>query len=200
MLAAERYEQALPIDDYLAQMTQNHDSCMANIQGTVITEEDRQFWGAHPPHVLILTEEWCIDSTQFVPVLTRLSREVPGIEIRVLKRDENKDLAEHYRRKDGYQAIPVFILFDENMREFGFLIERPAKVTAEMAAETRRFQQENPDLPGITRAFDRMPEETQAKVKANSREWRVGQQDRFARYFLDELAEIVEHAYQEQTV
>ncbi len=200
MLAAERYEHALPINDYLARMSQNHDQCQANIERAVITEEDKKFWGAHPMHVLILTEEWCIDSTQFVPVLTRLSREVPGIEIRVLKRDDNKDLATNYRRKDGYQAIPVFILFDENMREFGFLIERPEKVTEEMAAETRRFQQAHPDMPGITRAFDRMPEETQAEVKAHSRNWRVGQQDGFARYFLDELAEIVEHAYQEQTV
>ncbi len=200
MLAAERYQQAPSIDDYLAQMTQNHDRCVANIEQTMIDAKDREFFSAHPLRVLILTEEWCIDSTQFVPVITRLSREVPGIEIRVLKRDENKDLADNYRRKDGYQAIPVFIFFDENMHELGFLIERPVKVTEEMAAETRHFQQANPDLPGITRSFDRMPDETKAAVKAHSQEWRRGQQDRFARYFLDEVEEILEHAFQEQTV
>ncbi len=200
MLAAERFEQAFTIDDYLAQMTLNHDQCVANIERTVTTEKDREIFGSHPLRVLILTEEWCIDSTQFVPVVTRLSRELPDMQIRVLKRDEHKDLAANYLRKDGYQAIPVFIFFDENMREIGFLIERPEKVTNEMMAETRKFQQEHPDLPGITRSFDRMPEETRAAVKAHSQEWRRGHQDRFARYFLDEIAEIVQHAFEEQAV
>jgi thiol-disulfide isomerase/thioredoxin len=200
MLAAERYEQAVPIDDYLSQMTQNREKVMENLERAVITEKDREFFSRHPLRVLILTEEWCVDSTQFVPVLTALSREVPDLQIRVLRRDENKDLATNYRRKDGYQAIPVFIFFDQNMREIAFLIERPVKSTEEMAAETRRFQKANPELPGINRSVDRMPEETQAAVKANSRQWRQGQQDRFARYFLDEVAEIVQHALQEQTV
>ncbi len=200
MLAAERYEQAIPIDDYLAQMSQNREIVLENIDRAVITDEDRAFFGAHPLRVLILTEEWCIDSTQFVPVLTKLSREVPDLQIRVLRRDENQDLATNYRRKDGYQAIPVFIFFDEKMHELDFLIERPVKVSEEMAAETRRFQQEHPELEGITRNYDRMPDETKAAVKAHSQEWRRGQQDRFARYFLDETAEILQNAFAKQTV
>lgn len=200
MLAAERYKQAISVDDYLDQMTQNHDRCIGNIEGTEISDEDRKFFSEHPLRVLILTEEWCIDSTQFVPVLTRLSREVPDMQIRVLKRDEHKDLATNYRRKDGYQAIPVFIFFDESMREIGFLIERPAQVTEEMIAETRRFQQAHPELEGITRTFDKMPEETRAAVKENSSVWRTDRQDRFARYFLDEVTELVQHAFEKQTV
>ena len=200
MLAAERFQQATGIDDYFEKLTQNSDICHANLERTEITDKDRQVFGARPLHVLILTEEWCIDSLQFVPVLARLAREVPGIEIRVLKRDDNQDLATNYRRKDGYQAIPVFIFFDKDMREIGYLIERPQMVSEEMADETRRFQQQHPDLPGIMRTYDNMPEETRAAVKAHSQQWRRGQQDRFARYFLDEVAEIIQHAFQEQAV
>jgi hypothetical protein len=200
MLAAERYQQAIGIDDYFDQMTQNRDICLANFERAEISEKDRQIFGAQPLHVLILTEEWCIDSMQFVPVLAKLAVEVPGIEIRVLRRDDNKDLATNYRRKDGYQAIPVFIFFDKEMREIGFLIERPVLVSEEMADETRRFQHLHPELPGVTRNYDHMPEETRAAVKANSQQWRRGQQDRFARYFLDEVAEIIQHAFQEQAV
>jgi len=200
MLAAERFQHAIGIDDYFEKLTQNSDIYHANLERTEITDKDRQVFGARPLHVLILTEEWCIDSLQFVPVLARLAREVPGIEIRVLKRDDNQDLATNYRRKDGYQAIPVFIFFDKDMREIGYLIERPQMVSEEMADETRRFQQQHPDLPGITRTYDNMPEETRAAVKAHSQQWRRGQQDRFARYFLDEVAEIIQHAFQEQAV
>src|SRR6185312_14430619 len=202
MLAAERFQQAIAIDDYCDQMTQNRDAFLANFERAEITEKDRQFFSAQPLNVLILTEEWCSDSLQFVPALAKLALEVPDIDVRVLRRDENTDLATNYRRKDGYQAIPVFIFFDRDMREIAFLIERPERVSEEMAEETRRFQQLHPELPGITRNFDRMPEETRAAVKANSQQWRRGQQDRFVRYFLDEVAEIVQHALQaqEQTV
>lgn len=200
MLAAERFQQAMRVDTYIEQMTQNKEAVLANYDRAVITDQDRRFFGAQPLNVLILTEEWCIDSTQFVPVIARLAHEVPDIDVRVLRRDDNKDLATNYRRKDGYQAIPVFIFFDREMKEIGSLIERPVKVSDEMADETQRFQKLHPDLPGITRNFDHMPDETRAAVKANSQQWRRGQQDRFARYFLDEATTIVQHALQEQTV
>ncbi|MBX6343205.1 MAG: thioredoxin family protein, partial [Thermomicrobiaceae bacterium] len=141
---------------------------------------------------LVITEDWCSDSAQFVPVVARLAREVPGVELRVLRRDEHHDLAERYPRKDGYHAIPIFILFDGEMRELGSLVERPTRAAEEIAAETRKFQREHPELPGINRTLAKQPEETRAAVKAHIREWRQGQQERWTRFLLDELAAIVE--------
>jgi len=69
-----------------------------------------------------------------------------------------------------------------------------------MAVDAPRLQKLHPELPGITRNYDHMPEETRAAVKANSQQWRRGLQDRFARYFLDEVTTIIQHALQEQTV
>lgn len=192
MLAAERWNQAMHADDYIAQMTKNRERFLENIERAEITDEDRARFGRQPLHVLVLTEDWCNDSVQFVPMLLRLAREVPGIEARFLRRDLNLDLADGYRRKDGYQAIPVFILFDGDMREFGFLIERPVRVSKEIAEETRRFQQAHPDLPGINRTIDRMPDETRALVKANNARWRVDFFERWQPYFFDELWSLVE--------
>lgn len=194
MLAAERWNDALSVEEYLEQMRENRERFMENIDRTEITDRDRAIFGKEPLRVLVLTEDWCGDSAQFVPVVARLARELPQVELRILLRDQHWDLAAQYPRKDGYLAIPVFILFDQDMREIGTLIERPERVTQEMADETRRFQQAHPELPGISRAVDRMPEETRAAVKANIRQWRVGHQDRWARYLLDDLAAIVEAA------
>jgi hypothetical protein len=192
MLAVERFAQAMHADDYVAQMTKNRERFLENIERTQITEEDRARFGAQPLRALVLTEDWCNDSVQFVPMLLRLAREVPDLEVRFLRRDLNRDLANGYRRKDGYQAIPVFILFDQTMREIGSMVERPTKVAEEIAAETRRFALEHPDLPGVNRMIDRMPEETRALVKANNARWRVGQFDRWQPYFFEELWALVE--------
>jgi thiol-disulfide isomerase/thioredoxin len=192
-LAFERYtSDAVDIDRYINTMENNRQQFLEHIDGTTIRQEHIDAFAREPVRFLVITEDWCIDSVQFIPVLVKLAREAPGIEIRVLRRDEHKDLVDAYRRKDGYQAIPVFVAFDENGAELGALIERPEQASIEMAEETRRFQEEHPELEGVKRTFDRMPEETQTKVKAHSRSWRLTQQDRFADHLLSELREIIE--------
>lgn len=188
--AAGYFEQGIPVDQYIEQMHENRDLYRENIEHTQISDEDRAIFGRAPLKILVLTEDWCTDSAQLVPVVARLAREVPGVELRLLRRDLHRDFAAGYPRADGYQAIPIFILLDGNGAELGSLIERPARATEEMAAETRRFQREHPELPGINRSFDHMPEETRAAVKEHSREWRRGRQDEFARYLLEDLAKI----------
>lgn len=189
--AAGYFEQGVPIDEYIEQMHENQEIYRRNIERTKISDEDRAIFGRAPLKILVLTEDWCSDSAQFVPVVARLARDVPGVELRLLRRDLHRDFAAGYPRSDGYQAIPIFILLDGNGQELGSLIERPARASEEMAAETRRFAHEHSELPGINRSFDHMPEETRAAVKGHSQEWRQSRQDEFARYLLEDLAEIV---------
>jgi hypothetical protein len=190
-LAAERWDQAMTAEAYLAQMTQNRDAFEANIERTRIMPGDWAAFGHEPVHLLILTEEWCGDSLQFVPMVIALARQVPTVEVRILRRDLHRDLADRYRRKDGYQAIPVFVVLDSEMQELGALIERPERATAEMVEEQKRFLAAHPELPGATRAFQQMPEETRQAVKQHLAAWREEQFDRWTRYLFEDLAEIV---------
>jgi hypothetical protein len=192
-LAFERYQNdAVEIERYIDSMENNRDQFLKNIEDASIAKEHLAFYRESPVRFLVITEDWCIDSVQFIPALVKLAREVPSIEIKVLRRDEHTDLAGNYRRKDGYQAIPVFVIFDDEGNELGSLVERPERASQEMAEETRRFQEANPDLEGIRRNYDRMPEETKAKVKAHNRQWRLDKQDDFQAYLLDELRQIIE--------
>jgi thiol-disulfide isomerase/thioredoxin len=192
-LAFERFDTvATPIDEYIEQMEENRETFFENIDRSPIDPAHLEFFKSEPVKFLILTENWCIDSAQFVPVLVKLARQAPNIDIRVLLRNEHQDLADNYRNKQGYQPIPVIIVFDRDGNELGHMLERPEQATEEMAEETRRFQDANPHLDGIKRNVKRMPEETQKVVKAHSRQWRLDQQDRFAGYLLAELREIIE--------
>lgn len=196
MQPAEFFDQGMTIDEYLSRMRENREQFTANIDRTPITEADRALFDGEQLRILVFTEDWCQDSVQFVPMLAKLAREVPGIDVRVLFRDKHHDLVSEYRSKDGRQAIPTIVIFDGEMREIGVLVERPAAATTEIAAETRQFQKAHPELPGINRTVDRMPEETRRVVKAHSREWRVDNQERWARYLFDEIAEFVQAARQ----
>ncbi len=122
----------------------------------------------------------------------RLAQEVAGVELRVLRASEHRGLADRYLAANGYPAIPVFVVLDEDLRELGALVERPTRATAEMAAEARRFQAQHAELPGIRRTVERMPEETRAMLKRHIEGWRDGQHDRWTRYLLEDLAAIAD--------
>lgn len=188
MRAADYWDQAMTVDDYVGQMTQNCEPFAEGIEATVLTDEQRHLFDGDPVRILVLTEDFCGDSLQLIPPLARLARESSDVDVRILRRDDHRDLASSYRRKDGYQAIPVFIVLDANGDERGFVIERPQMAYDEMAAETRRFAAAHPELEGINRTYDRMPDGTRAAVRANIEQFRRTRTDAWVAAFFDELA------------
>ena len=190
---ADRWPEAMPIDAYVALLWRKHRERFArNRERTVVPDDLRDRFGGRPRRLLVLTEPYCEDSAQLVPIVWRLAQEMQDVELRVLRPSEHPDLADRYPTAGGYPAIPVFVVLDRDGHELGALVERPARVTAEMAAETRRFQREHAELPGIRRTLERMPDDTRAAVKQHIAAWRDGQHDRWARYLLEDLAAIAD--------
>ncbi len=79
--------------------------------------------------MLVLNADWCLDSASTVPILARLAERVPGIDLRLLERDEHLDLMERYRT-DGTRSIPLVILLDGDFTELGRWGPRPAELQA----------------------------------------------------------------------
>lgn len=187
MTFAELWDSALTVEDYVGQMwRKNRKQFACNRERTVIDATTRTRFPARPLRILVIAEHYCEDSMQFVPVVWKLSDELEQVDTRVLRQHQHPELSARYLTA-GHPAIPVFILVDAQFREIDALVERPVRVTVEMAAEIRRFQQAHPDLPGIQRALDRMPDETRAAVKQHIATWREGEFDRWTGYLLDDL-------------
>jgi thioredoxin family protein len=157
-ITRERFEQGMTIQQYQAQMTQNQEPFTANIAKTAPRPEDLAFFQALPASIntLVITEDWCGDALANVPVLAKLAAETGKLNLRVFLRDQNLDLADQYLKEGKYRSVPVFVFFDQEMRELGHFIERPARVTAEMAATTARLAAEHPELPDIGGSFETM--------------------------------------------
>jgi hypothetical protein len=61
---------------------------------------------------LILTEGWCGDAAQNVPMLVKIAEACPQIELRLLLRDEHLDLMDLYLTNGG-RSIPKLIAFEK---------------------------------------------------------------------------------------
>ena len=80
---------------------------------------------------LVLTESWCGDAAQIVPVLHRIAKESPNITLRFFLRDQHPELMNAYLTNGG-KSIPKLICLRTNdltsptLQEMGTWGPRPA--------------------------------------------------------------------------
>lgn len=91
-----------------------------------------------PQTWLVITEAWCGDAAQNIPLFAKLADVHPYIKLRFVFRDENLDLIDRYLTNGG-RAIPMLIVFDENHKEVFKWGPRPT-----MAQEMVNEYKQNP--------------------------------------------------------
>ena len=76
---------------------------------------------------LVLTESWCGDAAQNIPVLNRLAALNPNIELKLLMRDENPDIMDQFLT-NGARSIPKLIILNSQEEVLGTWGPRPETV------------------------------------------------------------------------
>lgn len=95
-------------------------------------------------NIIVLSEFWCGDAAQNVPVIAKVLSISENAEMRILFRDENLELMDKFLTNGG-RSIPKVILLDENFNLVGSWGPRPALAQEEMA----RLKAENSDFEVI---------------------------------------------------
>jgi hypothetical protein len=127
----DRYLGAPEFDEMLATARENVDLWTAVWRRAVVPDEYLRrveaLGGAW--HLLVLSEDWCGDAVNTVPVVAKLAELSPNLDLRVLARDENPDLMDAHLT-GASRSIPVVIALDEEFRERGWWGPRPAELQA----------------------------------------------------------------------
>lgn len=80
---------------------------LPELEAAVKQVNQKQVW-------LVLTESWCGDAAQHLPVFNKLSVMNPLIDLRLVLRDNNDELMQKYLTNGG-RSIPKLIVVSENM-------------------------------------------------------------------------------------
>jgi len=80
-----------------------------------------------PIYWVVLTEAWCGDAAQNLPIIAEAASHGSNITLRLLLRDENLDVMDAYLTNGG-RSIPKLIVLDENLNEIGQWGPRPQPV------------------------------------------------------------------------
>lgn len=171
-----RWDKGITYDEFKAAMTRNQERFAENESRVALDPETvRTFKSLPKPlRVLVLAEDWCGDVVANLPVLGRLAKEVPTLDARIFYRDQNPDLMERWLNEGKYQSIPVFVFFDENFRELGHWIERPASVTERRAAERKKIFAAHPEFGSPDAPVDQLPEDVRARLQGELQKMREG--------------------------
>ena len=126
----ERYLAAMDFRSYLESVEENSELWCEIYDrvriGPEFLAEARRIRG--PWHLLALSEDWCSDAVNLLPVVARLAEEVHSFDLRVLSRDENLDLMDAHLTDGRSRSIPVVLLLDKNFVEHGWWGPRPRPI------------------------------------------------------------------------
>lgn len=83
---------------------------------------------SQPQTWLVLTEGWCGDAAQNLPVLNKIAEENENIDLKLVLRDENLELMDAFLTNGG-RSIPKLIALDENKNVLFTWGPRPSVAT-----------------------------------------------------------------------
>ena len=102
-----------------------------DVKELISSIDEKKYW-------ILITEAWCGDAAQIVPIIGRLAELNKNIELMVILRDENTELMDKYLT-NGARSIPMLISLNENFEEEWHWGPRPRPAQA-MVIENKETQ------------------------------------------------------------
>ena len=132
----DRYLAAQDFETMLASATKNAELWAAIWRRAQVPQEfvDRVRGLSGEWHLLVLSEDWCGDAVNTIPVLAKLAERSPNLDLRILPRDANPDLMDAHLSGTS-RAIPVVMALDAEFVERGWWGSRPAELQRWALAE-----------------------------------------------------------------
>jgi hypothetical protein len=123
-----RWNEALSYQDFVA-ASEQHKGLWEGIY-RLMRVPDWAFQAVPPGtsrRLLVIAEDWCGDASSTIPILARFADTVPGMHLRVVRRDDHPELMDRYLT-NGSRSIPIVIVLDEGFRELGHWGPRPTSL------------------------------------------------------------------------
>jgi hypothetical protein len=137
----DRYLAAHDFESMRAAARKNADLWAALWRRTIVPREfvDRVEALSGTWHLLVLSEDWCGDAVNTVPVIARLAELASNVDLRILERDENLDLMDAHLTGTS-RSIPAVIALDANYVERGWWGPRPAALQRWVLGEGQQLE------------------------------------------------------------
>jgi hypothetical protein len=154
------WNSALPYADFVAASDLKHRGLWEGLYRLAkVPEWAVAGWDSARVRLLAIAEDWCGDASNTLPVLARLGELTPGVELRLIRRDEHPELMDRYLT-NGSRSIPIVIALDEQFQEIGHWGPRPRVLQHWVIEELARGRAKAEIYPEIRKWYARDKGET----------------------------------------
>jgi len=144
-----------------------------------------------PLNVLVLSETWCPDCTDNLPILDRIAKGSGKLDVRIISRDDFPEVADAHLKDGQFRSIPTMIFFDQDGNEVGTFIERPDSVTDLRQQRRRAVYAQDPAFGSPDAPASELPDEVRARLEPRLAGARASTRDFAIQEVARELGEIV---------
>jgi hypothetical protein len=140
------FRRATPFYRYLDEVVKNHALWNGLYDRARVPDDliaagvDAGLAAGGPFRLLALSEDWCGDAVNALPFVARWAEAVPGMELRVLSRDENPELMDAHLTDGRSRSIPVVMVLDAAGEEVGWWGPRPRELQTWVLGEGRTLE------------------------------------------------------------
>lgn len=120
------FDKAAAWSDFLAGVKMQRERWVRNTERATVPPAlaERMRRASHGLRLLIVAQDWCVDSANTVPYIARLAASAQ-IPVRVVDRVDGEALMARYRTRDARMVTPLVIVLRQD-RVAGTWVERPA--------------------------------------------------------------------------
>jgi hypothetical protein len=125
------YTQGTTFADFLEKARAHREEWRANYNDATVSPELVTRVRGLPAkrHLLVVAEDWCLDSLNTVPYIARLVDGGPErLDMRVVNRETGKTVMEAHRTPDGRTATPTIAILGEDWHLIAAWTERPSSI------------------------------------------------------------------------
>jgi len=129
VITKARYSDGETFAEFIARPIKNRDLWLAIYKHVVVPiEMSARVEALHGRwHLLVLSEDWCGDAVNIVPLIEKLTESVSNMDMRILARDENLDIMDTHLTGTS-RSIPIVVLLNQKFEECGWWGPRPREL------------------------------------------------------------------------
>lgn len=131
------WDNAFSWEDYLNREVQKHEEMWRGVYAKSVVPDWALRRGTEIGgewKLLVISEDWCGDAFNTVPVMARMAEVLPSVQIRIVKRDENLELMDAFLTS-GSRSIPLALVLRPDFSVAGRWGPRPPELQAFVMTE-----------------------------------------------------------------
>jgi hypothetical protein len=142
------WEDAFRWDDYLDREIHQHQEMWRSVLAKCgvpewAVEEGARIGGEW--RLLVISEDWCGDAVNTVPVMARMAEALPNVQLRIAKRDGNPGLMDAFLTS-GSRSIPLAIVLRPDFSVAGRWGPRPPELQEFVLSEKKKGERPSSEI------------------------------------------------------